>query len=69
MENVMNLPVIQGKNFQFLKEEISHDQYLVVTDFLFEELKICTLYIHTNWDVQHQTCLLLLIMQPKAHSV
>jgi hypothetical protein len=46
---MLNIPVgvcIQGTNFQFFKEEISHDQrqkVLVVTDFLFEELKICIL--------------------------
>lgn len=43
---MLNIPLgvcIQSKNFQFLKEEISHDQGLVVTDFLFDELKICAL--------------------------
>jgi hypothetical protein len=26
-----------------------------VAGFFFEELKICTFYTYTNWDVQHQT--------------
>jgi hypothetical protein len=35
--------------------KVGTKQVLVVTDFLSEELKTCTLYTYANWDVQQQT--------------